>query len=81
MPNNKSPGNDGITKNLGSILGWAENSSSSSSLSVNKAFKVRELITSQKQVVIKLIEKRKKINNLLKIGDLFLVLTLTRNWF
>ena len=38
---------------------------------VNKAFKLGELSTFQKQAVIKLIEKRTKINNLLKTGDLF----------
>ena len=35
-------------------------------LSVNKAFKVRELSTSQKQAVIKLIEKKNKDKRLIK---------------
>ena len=41
MPRNKSPWNNGI---LRSMLGWPENTSY---LSVNKAFKVEELSTSQ----------------------------------
>ena len=77
MPNNKSPGNDGITKKLYEAF-W-DDLETPLLLSVNKAFKVVELSTSQKQAVIKSIEKRTKINDLLKIGDLFLFSTLTQN--
>ena len=38
-------------------------------LSVNETLKVGELSVSQKQAVTKLIEKRTKINDLLKTGD------------
>ena len=43
---NKSPGNDGLTKEF-------------------------ELSVSQRQAIIKLIEKRTEIKDTLKIGDLF----------
>ena len=56
MPNNNSPGNDGITKEFYEAF-WAD-LKISLLLSVNKAFKVEELSTSQKQAVIKLIQKR-----------------------
>lgn len=48
-------------------------------LTVNKAFKVRELSAYQKQAVIKLVEKKKtKKKNLLKTGDQFVFSTLTK---
>ena len=49
-------------------------------LTVNKAFKVRELSAYQKQAVIKLVEKKKrqKKKNLLKTGDQFLFSTLIK---
>ena len=56
MPNNKSPGNDGIKKEFYEAF-WEE-LKTLLLLSVNKAFKVGELIISQKQAVIKLIEKK-----------------------
>ena len=37
--------------------------------------------TFQKQAVIKSIEKKTKINDLLKVEDLFLFSMLTQNWF
>ena len=79
MPNNKSPGNDGVTKEF--YEAFQDDLKTPLPLSVNKAFKVGELSTSQKQAVIKLIEKKTKISDLLKIGDLFLFSTLTQNWF
>ena len=45
------------------------------------SFKVGELSVSQKQVVIKLIEKKTTINDLLKTGGQFLFSTLAQNWF
>ena len=65
-----SPGNDGIAKQFYEAF-W-DDLKTPPLLSVNKAFKVGELSTSQKQAVIKLIEKRTKINDLLKTGNLFL---------
>ena len=41
--------------------------------------KVGELSASQKQAIIKLTEKRTKINDLLQAGDQFLFLTLAQN--
>ena len=58
MPNNKSPGNDGITKEFYEAF-W-DDLKTPLLLSVNKAFKVEELSTSQKQAVIKLIQKRER---------------------
>ena len=57
MSNNTSPGNDGITKEFYEAF-W-DDLKAPLLLSVNKAFKVEELSTSQKQAVIKLIEKKK----------------------
>ena len=55
LPNNKSPGNDGITKEFYEAF-W-DDLKTPLLLSVNKAFKIGELSTSQKQA-IKLIEKK-----------------------
>ena len=77
MAKNKSPGNDGITK--GFYEAFWDDLKTPLLLSVNKAFKVGELSTSKKQAAIKLIEKRTKINEFLKIGDLFLFSKLTQN--
>ena len=79
MPNNKSPGNDGITKEF--CEGFWDDLKTILLLNVNKAFKVRELTTSQKQAVIKSIETKTKINEFLKIRDEFLCATLTQKWF
>ena len=64
MPNNKSPGNDGITKKLYEAF-W-DDLETLLLLSVNKAFKVVELSTSQKQAVIKSIVKKDKDKRLIK---------------
>ena len=58
MPKNKSPGNDLITKEFYEEF-WDDLKRPLLS-SVNKAFKVGELSTSQKQEVINLIEKKDK---------------------
>ena len=58
MSNNKSPENDGITKVFYEAF-W-DDLKTPLLLSANKAFKVGELTTSQKQAVIKLIEKKDK---------------------
>ena len=55
MPNNKSPGNDGLTKEFSETF-WEEIKISSCD-SIMKSYQNRELSTSQKQAVIKLIEK------------------------
>ena len=70
MPKNNLSGKDGVTKKFYKAF-WND-LRIPILLSVNKAFKVGELSTSQKQAVIKLIEKRTKINDLLKTGNLFL---------
>ena len=63
-PKNKLPRNDGITKEFYEAF-W-DYLKTPLLLSANKDFKVEELSTSQKQVVIKLIEKKTKINDLLE---------------
>ena len=67
MPNNKSLGNDGLTKEFYETL-W-EDLKKPSCASITKAFHWGELSHSQKQAVIKLIEKKIEIKNLLKTGD------------
>ena len=64
MPNYKSPGNDGIAKEFYEAF-WYD-LETPLLLSVNKVFKVGELSTSQKQAVIKLIEKKDKDKWLVK---------------
>ena len=64
MPKNKSPGNDGITKEFYEAF-W-DDLKTSLLLSVNKAFKIGELSISQKQAVIKLVEKKDKDKRLIK---------------
>ena len=66
--NNKSPGNDGLTKELYEMF-WDD--LKQPFMNSMKETKIRKkLITSQRQAVIKLIEKT-KISVLLKTGDLF----------
>ena len=56
MPKNKSPGNDGIAKEFYEAF-W-DDLKTPLLLIVDKAFKVGELSTSQKQAGFKLIEKK-----------------------
>ena len=64
MPQNKLPGSDVITKEFYAAF-WNDLKTPLLS-SFNKAFKVGELSTSQKQAVIKLIEKKYKDKRLIK---------------
>ena len=51
----KSPGNDGLSqKILWTLLGWEQNSFSAS---IYRAFLNQELCSSQKQAVIKMLDK------------------------
>ena len=67
MPNDNSPGNDGLTKELYEVI-W-EDLKTPLIASFKSAFVKGELSNSQKQAVIKLIEKRIKIKDLFEIGD------------
>ena len=67
MSNNKSLGNDGLTKEFYETL--REDLKKPLCASITKAFHWVELSHSQKQAVIKLIEKKIEIKNLLKTGD------------
>ena len=58
MPNNKSPGNDGVTKELYKIF-WEDLKTPLIS-SFKSAFGKSELSNFQKQALIKLIEKKYK---------------------
>ena len=67
MGSNKSPGNNGLTKEF-SVCFFAEIGSLLVS-TLNFCHDKGESTSSQKQAVITLIEKREKIRDLLKIGD------------
>ena len=64
MPNNKSPGNDGLTKEFYEVF-WEDLKTPLIS-SFKSAFDKGELSNSQKQAVIKLIEKKDKDKRLTK---------------
>ena len=64
MKNDKSPRNDGITKEFYEFF-WGDIKNSLSD-SVKKSFISGELSTSQKQAVIKLIEKKDRDKRLIK---------------
>ena len=66
MKNGKSPGNDGLTKEF--CVCFFEEVAPPLLKSLNYAFTVRELSTSQKQAVITLIEKERRDQRLVKIG-------------
>ena len=61
MKNDKSPGNDGLTKKFSETF-WEEIKTPFSN-SIRKSFLTEELSTSQKQAVIKLIEKKTGIKD------------------
>ena len=69
MQNNKSPGNDGITKEFYETF-WKEIKGPFQN-SIKKGYIVGELSISQGQAIIKLIEKKRDTRDLLKIGALF----------
>ena len=64
MPNNKSPGNDGLTKEFYEVF-WDDVKTPLIS-SFKSAFVKGELINSQKQAAIKLIEKKDKNKRLIQ---------------
>ena len=70
MPNNKSPGNDDLTKEFFEVF-WEDLITSLISI-FSSVFNKGKLSNSQKQAVIRLIEKKIRINDLFKIGDQFL---------
>ena len=67
MANYKSPGNDGLIKELYEMF-W-EDLKKPLCVSITKAFHRGGLSHSQKQAIRKLIEKKIEIKNLLKTGD------------
>ena len=69
MSNNKSPENDGLTEEFYKMF-W-ENLKKPLCASIIKVFHRGVLSHSQKQAVIKLIEKKIEIKNLLKTGNRF----------
>ena len=69
MENNKSPGNDRLTKEF-YITFWNE-VQVPLLLAIEKAYLIKQLSALQKQVVIKLIEKKDAAKGILKTGDLF----------
>ena len=69
IDNNKSPGNDGLSKELYECF-WDEFKKLFLA-SIHKAFLNQELSTSQNQAVIKMLEKRTKIRDSLTIEGLY----------
>ena len=74
MPNNKSLGNDGLSKEFYEV--FLEDLKTPLILSFKLAFDKGELSNSQKQAVIKLIEKKDKEKRLIQNLFLFLKLPL-----
>ena len=64
MKNDKSPGNNGLTKEFCETF-WEEIKTPLSN-SIRKSFLTEELSTSQKQAVIKLIEKKDRNKTFIK---------------
>ena len=79
MPNNKSPGNDGLSRKIYETF-WEEIKVPLCN-SITKSYQNGELSRSQRQAVIKLIEKKDKDNKLIKNWDLFLYSLLIQNLF
>ena len=69
MSNNKSPGNDGLTKEFYETF-W-EDLKKSFCASITKAFHRGDLSHSQKQAAVKLIEKKDRDKNLSNTEDQF----------
>ena len=73
MENNKSPGNNGLTRKF-YITFWNE-VKGTFLLAIEKAHFVKQLIALQKQAVIKFIEKKDATKGIFETGDLFPYLT------
>ena len=67
--NNKSPGNDGLTKESFETF-WEELKHPFMN-SLNQAKMSKKLVTSQRQAVIKLLEKKNKDKRLISNWDLY----------
>ena len=70
MENDKSPGNDGLTK--GFYVTSCDDIKATFISSLKQTKERKELSISQRQAIIKLIEKKTEIKHTLKIGCLFL---------
>ena len=62
MQNNKSPGNEELKKPF--------------MYAIQKSYNIKQLCVSQRQAVIKLVEKKEEIKDVSKTGDLFRYLML-----
>ena len=69
MPNNKSPVNDGLKKEF--FLSFWDDIKETYLSSIRTDGIKKEFSVSQRQSIFRLIEKKVKINDLLKIGDPF----------
>ena len=74
MQNNKSPGNDGLSKEFYETF-WEE-LKKPFMYAIQKSYNIKQLCVSQRQAVIKLVEKKEEIKDLSKTGDLFCYLML-----
>ena len=68
MASNKTPENDGLSKEF--HLAFFDLLGPKLLECLNKVFSLGEFSTSQRQAVVTLVEKRVEINDTLKIGDL-----------
>ena len=69
MENNKSPGNDGLTKEF--YITFCNGVKTALRLAIEKAYLGKQLSASQKQAVINLIEKKRVTKGIFKTGDQF----------
>ena len=74
MQNSKSPVNDGLSKEFYETF-WEE-LKKPFMYAIQKSYNIKQLCVSQRQAVIKLIEKKEEIKDLSKTGDLFRYLML-----
>ena len=74
MENNKPPGNDGLTKEF--HIAFQNEVKISLLLAIEKAYLVKQLIASQKQALIKLIEKKGRNKRYIQNWQLISILTL-----
>ena len=77
MQKNNSRGNDGLSKEFYETFG--EELRKPFMYAIQKSYNIKQLCVSQRQAVIKLVEKKEEIKDLSKTGDLFRYLMLIQS--